>query len=36
MDDPWTTVKIASVTWAALAILAVLIPIIVRNWRNRK
>lgn len=36
MDDPWTITKIAAFTWAALAIIVVLMPIIVHNWRNRK
>lgn len=36
MDDIWTHVILASFTWAALTILFVLMPIIVRNWRNRK
>lgn len=36
MDDQWPTVILLSFTWAALAILFVLAPVIVRNWRNRK
>lgn len=36
MDDPWTIVKLAAFVWATLAILVVLMPIIVQNWRNRK
>ncbi len=36
MDDLWAHVILASFTWAALAILVVLMPVIARKWRNRK
>ncbi len=36
MADPWNLVVLLSFTWALLAILVVLMPVIARKWRNRK
>ena len=36
MTDDWRLVILGAFTWAMLAILVVVTPIIVRKWRNQK